>query len=101
MKLINCFEVLGNTDTTEGRGPLKIVARFSTYEEAAKFVKSKAYSKWCVMGYQSGKEDLKNIRETVMIILDSVDEMVKQQNEDLKASALAKLSKLERAALGV
>ena len=101
MQTIKCFEVMGNTDTTEGRGPMKVVARFSNYDEAAKYVKSKAYSRWCVMGCQSEKLDLNNIRETVLTILDTCDELELQQREELKAQALAKLSKAEREALGL
>ena len=101
MQTIKCFEVMGNTDTTEGRGPMKVVARFSNYGEAAKYVKSKAYARWCVMGYQIEKSDLNNIRETVLTILDSVEELVAMDRENLKAQALAKLSKAEREALGL
>lgn len=101
MQTIKCFEVMGHTDTTEGRGPLKVVARFSDYNEAAKYVKSKAYAKWCVMGCQNEKTDLNNIRETALTILDSVEELVAMDRENLKAQALAKLSKAEREALGL
>ena len=101
MQTIKCFEVMGNTDTTEGRGPMKVVARFSNYDEAAKYVKSEAYARWCVMGYQSEKTDLKNIRETVLTILDTCDELELQQREELKAQGLAKLTKAEREALGL
>lgn len=101
MQTIKCFEVMGNTDTTEGRGTMKVVARFSNYEEAAKYVKSKAYSRWCVMGYQNEKTDLNNIRETVLTILDTCDELELQHREELKAQGLAKLSKAEREALGL
>ncbi len=99
MKTIKCFEVMGNTDTTEGRGPMKVVARFSNKEEATKYVRSGAYSEWCVMGYQSN-DDIKNIREATITVLDSVDELVLLKKENLKASALAKLTDAERKALG-
>lgn len=101
MQTIKCFEVMGNTDTTEGRGPMKVVARFSNHDEAAKYVKSKAYAKWCVMGYQNEKRDLNYIQETVLTILDSVEELVAMDRENLKAQALEKLSKAEREALGL
>lgn len=101
MQTIKCFEVMGNTDTTEGRGPMKVVARFSNSEAATKYVKSKAYARWCVMGYQNEEMDLNNIRETVLTILDSVEELVAMDRENLKAQALAKLSKAEREALGL
>ena len=101
MKTIKCFEVLGNTDTTEGRGPMKVVARFSTRKAAEEFVKSKIYARWCVMGYQSEKTDLTYIDEVDLIILDSIGEFEEQEKADIRARALAKLTKVERAALGV
>ena len=42
-----------------------------------------------------------NIRETTIIIMDSIEELSLQEGESLKASALAKLTEEERAALGV
>ena len=101
MQTIKCFEVMGNTDTTEGRGPMKVVARFSDYDEAVKYVKSKAYAQWCVMGYQNEKTDLNNIREATICILDTVEELFDMNREELKAKALAKLTKAEREALGL
>lgn len=100
MKTIECFEVFGNTDTTEGRGPMKIVARFSNENEAIKYVKSPAYKRWCVMGYQSNY-DLNNIHKSVIIILDSLDEFEVYTKEDLRRKALNKLSKEEQEALGL
>ncbi len=100
MKTIKCFEVLGHTDTTEGRGPMKTVARFSNYEAAEQYVKSKQYAVHCVMGYHS-KDDIHNIREITISILDTVDELVMLAKENLKTTALAKLTKEEREALGI
>ena len=102
MQVIKCFEVLGHTDTIEGRGPMKVVARFSDCDEATKYVKSKAYANWCVMGYQDVKHDMKNnIREATLVVLNSVEELELQSREELKAQALKKLSKEERTALGL
>lgn len=100
MQVIKCFEVMGNTDTTEGRGPMKVVARFSDKGEATKFVKSKVYSKWCVMGYQS-ESDVNNIREATLTIMDTVEEFSQAETEELKAKALAKLTAEERRILGL
>jgi hypothetical protein len=99
MQTIKCFEVMGHTDTTEGRGPMKVVARFSFKDDAVKYVKSKSYAGWCVMGYQS-TSDVNNIREATITILDSIDEFGKMEAEVLKARALAKLTVAERQALG-
>lgn len=99
MKIIECHEVWGHTETTEGRGPMTVAARFSTREQAEAFVKSKEYAKWCVMGYQR-EDDIRNIREASIVILDSASELDQLNKEKLKERALAKLTKEERAALG-
>lgn len=100
MKKIECFEVLGHTDTTEGRGPMKVIARFSTETAANKYIESSAYKKWCVMGHLS-TYDKNNIKRTTIIILDSVDELSELENEEFKARALAKLTQQERKVLGL
>ena len=100
MQTIKCFEVMGHTDTTEGRGPMTVAARFSSRQAAEQYVKSKAYAKWCVMGYLS-KDDIKKIKEVTITILDSAEELELANRENLKATALAKLSKQEREALGL
>jgi len=101
MQTIKCFEVYGHTDTTEGRGPMKVVARFFDHGEAVKFVQSKAYARWCVMGFQDTKYDVNNIKEACIVVLDNVQELEQQQLEETKMRALAKLTKEERAALGL
>lgn len=100
MKKIDCYEVLGHTDTTEGRAPMKVVARFSEYSQAEKFVKSKAYARWCVWGRLDQRYDLSNIRKTTIVILDSVEEQDELSQQELKQQALSKLSAAERSALG-
>lgn len=100
MNVINCFEVYGHTDTTEGRGPMCVVARFSNYGAAVDFVKSKVYSNWCVMGVQS-KSDIENIKETKIVVMDSAGEWGDVKKEQLKAKALAKLTKEECEVLGL
>lgn len=101
MQTINCYEVLGNSDTTEGRGPMMVVARFSNEPAARAFVKSPTYAKWCVMGYQNTEYDLKNIRKMTMHILDSYVEFNDMQVQEDRARALAKLTPAERKLLGI
>lgn len=101
MQEIKCFEVRGNTDTTEGRGPMKVVARFKTREVAAAYVRSKLYAQWCVMGVQNWVYDSQNIKEVTMLILDSMDELDEVRKNNLRESGLAKLSKEEKEALGL
>lgn len=100
MKIIEYFEVLGHSDTTEGRGPLIGAARFSTRAAAVEFVKSKEYSKWCVMGFQS-VQDERYIKNVKLVILDSVKEFKFLQNENLKEIALSKLTREEKEVLGL
>lgn len=101
MQKIKCFEVMGNTDTTEGRGPMKVVARFRTREAAVTYVKSPLYAKWCVMGYLSNNDEKYSIKEATLTILDSIEELEAAEREQLKILALSKLTKEERAALGL
>lgn len=101
MQEIKCFEVMGNTDTTEGRGPMKVVARFKTRELASAYVRSKSYAQWCVMGVQNWVYDSQNIRETTIMILDSIDELEEVRKSKLRQSALSKLTAEEKEALGL
>lgn len=89
MQTINCFEVLGNTDTTEGRGPMKVVARFSTRAVAEKYIKSRDYAKYCVMGCLS-QYDINNIKKTTIIIFDTQDELKELETIEAKTVALNK-----------
>lgn len=100
MQEFKCYEVMGNTDTTEGRGPMKVVARFKTRTVVEMYVKSKSYARWCVMGYQSAN-DTRNIKETTIMILDSMDELDEVRKNNLRESGLAKLTKEEKEALGL
>lgn len=91
---------MGHTDTTEGRGPMKVVARFKTRSVAEMYVSSKSYARWCVMGYQS-KDDVRNIKKVTILILDSMDELDEVRKNNLRESGLAKLTKEEKEALGL
>lgn len=100
MQEVKCFEVMGHTDTTEGRSPMKVVARFKTRTVAEMYVRSKSYAQWCVMGYQSVR-DTENIKETTIMILDSMDELEEVRKHNLRERGLSKLTKEEREALGL
>ena len=101
MQVIKCWEVLGHTNTTDGMGPMKVVARFSSKEQAGLYVKSKQYAKYCVQGHQDWKYDKNNIKPSSLIILDNVGEIVEMQRQELLDKALAKLSDEEREVLGL
>jgi hypothetical protein len=101
MQEIKCFEVMGNTDTIVGRGPKKVVARFKTREAAVAYVKSEFYAQWCVQEIKMWERDCRNIIETTIKILDSMDELNEVRKTLLKESALAKLTKEEKEVLGL
>ena len=98
---LKVFEVYGNSDTTEGRGPMVLVARFIKRELAEEFVRSKEYANWCVMGYQNPKDEIKNIKEAEIVIFELVSEIGEVRKTALKQSALSKLTKEEKEALGL
>lgn len=101
MQVINCWEVLGHTNTTDGMGPMKVLARFSSKEQAELYVKSKPYAKHCVQGHQDWKYDKDNIKQASLVILDNADEIVEMRRQELRNKAIAKLSDEEREALGL
>ena len=89
MQQIKCFEVSGHTDTTEGRGPMKAVARFSNYDAAVNYVKSPAYyKKWCVMGCSSSY-DINYIQEATLTILESCHEVEEMEKVAIRDRALS------------
>lgn len=100
MKWVFCYEVYGHTDTTEGRGPMKVVARFSNIAAATEYVLSPYYAKWCVMGYQS-KDDVNWIKANTIFIFDNFAELEISDKESIKEKALAKLTVIERKVLGL
>ncbi len=100
MKTMTFFEVLGHTDTTEGRGPMMVVARFTKKNHAHLCIKSKEYSKYCVMGYQS-PNDINNVRGTTINVLESFDEFEDYKLENIRKTALSKLTEKEKKALGL
>ena len=56
-KIVTCWNVYGNSDTTEGRGPLVRVGRFSSKEAAADLFNTEWYRrKYCVMGFRSSHD---------------------------------------------
>ena len=96
MQVIKCFEVLGHTD----HGPMKVI-RFSTREEAEKYFRFGVVPTLVgVLGNRS-KDDVEYIKEVTLTILDSAEELTLANQEELKAKALAKLTKAEREALGL
>lgn len=100
MRTIKYFDVLYNSDRTEGKGPTVSTGfGFEDEGEARKFVQSEIYAKaYGVMGTKGSKYDVK--RETI-IIYESISEFLAEAKRDLRQSALDKLSEEEKKALGL
>lgn len=101
MQTIKCFEVMGHTDTTEGRAPMKVAARFTTRKEAEKYINSPAYTRWCVMGVPYKEAEKYHITEQTICVLDYVEELAELQKQETIQKALSKLTAEERKVLGL
>lgn len=104
MKTISYWAVRGNTDTTEGRGPLFTVARFAHPEPAVDFCVTYG-SQWGVFGTPL---DPSNYVQTKTIdIYSTVEEACEgigletANTKARKQAALAKLTPKERKLLGL
>ena len=78
-----------NSDLTEGRGPMMIIAAFLNREDAVKAAKG-----WGVMGLGDGQVD-------PFIVFDSFEEFEDINDKTLRRTALEKLSSEERRVLGL
>lgn len=87
--MIVIYEASCSSDSTEGRGPKHILGFFKHEEDALECVKGKG-----PMGKSDG-----DVREVFLFA--SYKEYEKHENGDLRRSALAKLNKAERLALGL
>jgi len=98
------WQVLKNTDTTEGRGPMVPTDLAFTLEASAlAFVKSDHYAKrWGVMGTPGSDYCVK---EVTLFVYDSIDEYDQNTPERLRErkrqAALRKLSAEDRQVLGL
>jgi len=91
MKKIPVYEALVNSDLTEGRGPMRHVGYFTHRPDAERAVRGMG-----VMGVGDGE-----VKQTEITIYDSYAEYFGPKYEELRLSALNKLSREEREALGV
>jgi hypothetical protein len=91
MKKIPAYEALVNSDLTEGRGPMKHVAYFSNRPDAERSVKGMG-----VMGVGNGE-----VKQIEITVYDSFAEFFGPKYEELRRSALDKLTREERDALGI
>lgn len=104
MKKVKFFVVRGNTDTTEGRGPLFDVAHFDNVEAANEFCETYG-SRWGVFGTPLDPEDY--VKAEGLHIYSTVEEACEGlgiETADTKAqkkAALGKLTAKERKLLGL
>lgn len=104
MKEIGYFAVMGNTDTTEGRGPLFTIARFYSETEAVAFCQQYG-SRWGVFG--SPLDPATYVKVETIQIYNTVEEACEgvgietENTKTQKAAALAKLTAKERKLLGL
>lgn len=102
MKTLKIVEVLVNTDTTEGRGPMRVLARFSSITEADKVVDDPRFSRWCVMGYHRPGQNKTAVRPEEYPVYDTAEEFWETHDEvEIRRQALAKLTERERKVLGL
>ena len=100
MKEIECYELLANTDRTEGRGGTEVVGRFVHYSDALSVNNDpRFYKEYGVMGSKSDPKY--NIRKANIVIFDSNEDFFNMKKEYLKERALAKLTAEERNLLGL
>lgn len=103
MQKIEVYTVQVNTDTTEGRGPMRALAYFSDRDEAVKVVRDKRFAQWCVMGVHDPDSEARYaIRSESNVLYATADEFWAEHDRDQKkARALAKLTLEERELLGL
>ena len=91
MQKIPVFESQVNADSTEGRGPMIHVGYFTHRNDAEHSVRGQG-----TMGIGNGV-----VFHTEIVIFESYAEFDKETKNELRQSALAKLSGAEREALGL
>lgn len=96
------FAITYNADLTEGRGHELILGYTKTLELAEAIVSDPRFGHYCVMGFHDPKDCIKyNVRPKSVLIFEAVDDPYNLEKQKLRDSALAKLSKEERQALGL
>jgi hypothetical protein len=91
MKKVAAYEALVNSDLMEGRGLMRHVAYFINRVDAEQSVKGQG-----VMGVGNGE-----VKQIEIIVYESFAEYFGPKYDELRKSALRKLTQDERAALGV
>lgn len=103
MKTIETYDIVGESDTTEGRGPSITVARFSKSPPALEFA-LRYGGRWTVMGCPMAESA---VRHSSLLVFDTVEEACEELGietpaiKQAKANALSKLTPQERKLLGL
>lgn len=101
------YEITKNSDETEGRGSTETTGIFFwKHSDALAFVKSHRYQKFGIMGTCGSEYDIRKKTTKLPRIFDSLEEYDKahpnkEELKRIKNQALAKLSDMERMALGI
>lgn len=96
------FAITYNSDSTEGRGPTLTLGYAKSQELAVQIVTDPRFKKYSVWGVHSAIDAVKyNVKETELIIFETVDEAYVIPDEQTRQRALEKLTAEERRVLGL
>lgn len=102
MKRIELFAVMSNTDLTEGRGQAYPVVYTEHEGVAHDIVNSPAfYKEYGVMGCPPYNDGKYSIAKKEIVVVESVQDYLKFQNDERRRAALAKLTPTEKELLGL
>ena len=100
MKNIPLYEVLSNTDTTEGRGPLQTNGYFHDRVEASLLVGSREYGRqFGIMG--TSCDPAIYVRSVEIKVFKDAKDFWNSRKITVRDTALAKLTEEEKLALGL
>lgn len=100
MRTIELYACLGHTDTTEGRGAMRVVCYADSAHVAHEIVRLKAFHELHgVMGTPLGDYAVR--AEVVIVFASAQDYLDHVSKESVRQKALAKLTQGERDALGL
>lgn len=100
IETIKFYELTYNSDSVEGRGYSVVAGRFTKREDAVTVCRDKRFwGKHGVMGTEINPAH--HVREVVGPLFDSVEDYWGFSVQEVRAQALAKLSDIEKQALGL
>lgn len=99
--ILPVFSIHGHLDTIEGRGGTKIVGYAHTRNVAENIITDPRFSKHTVWGALPNKDDNFYIRQETLVIHNTHETFFRTEDDEIRARALAKLTKEERRTLGL